>query len=100
MVSFTDSYLRKSFVKVAQHEHVVSDWKYLSRELGVNEADILQIEEEFSSMRDRCFQVGLHILTYQDVHEPKRYRVGSGTFLNFIWKQLFKIVSIVDSKLF
>ena len=52
-----DSYLRKSFIKVAQHAHVVSDWKFLARELGVNEGDLTEIETDYDSMRDRCFQV-------------------------------------------
>ena len=50
-----DSYLRKAFVQIAQVPYIVSDWKFLGRQLDVQEMDISQVDEGYSSMREKCY---------------------------------------------
>ena len=53
----SDSYLRKGFVRVCQAPHVVSDWKYLARNLDLAEDSLDVIEKDFTSLRERCYQM-------------------------------------------
>ena len=55
ILSSTESNLKRAFVKVAQNSHVVNDWKFFARQLGVSEGDLQEIEETCGSMRDRCY---------------------------------------------
>ena len=52
----SDSFLRKAFMRVVQNSHIVGDWKFLARQLGHSEADLGEIEEECTGLRDRCLR--------------------------------------------
>ena len=50
-----DSYLRKAFVKIAQSPHVVTDWKFLARQLEMKETELQQVDESFNGIREKCY---------------------------------------------
>ena len=60
--SSSDSYLRQSFVKVAQNAHVAMNWKYLCRYLGLSEVEINDVENTHTSMRDRWVDRSQYVL--------------------------------------
>ncbi len=57
-------------MKVVQNAHVVGDWKYLGRQLGLSENDLHTLEDQYTGMRDRC------------LHSLVRWREVSGQEAN------------------
>ena len=43
-------------MRVVQNSHIVGDWKFLARQLDLSEADLGEIEEECTGLRDRCLR--------------------------------------------
>jgi hypothetical protein len=60
-----DSYLRKAFVRIAQSPHVVSDWKFLARQLELRELEIGEVDDACTGMREKCFHA---LVKWQEVY--------------------------------
>ena len=53
----TGSYLKKGFVRICQAPHVVSDWKYLAKNLDLSDDVIDAIEDASGGLREQCYQM-------------------------------------------
>ncbi|CAH1799957.1 unnamed protein product [Owenia fusiformis] len=53
--SVRDSYLKRAFVIVAQSPSVVNQWQEFVSKLGLSRSIIQSVDDEYSSMREKCF---------------------------------------------
>lgn len=60
LIYFSDSHLRRVFVKIAQDAMVTKQWKVLAKQIGLTPEEISQAEEDAETGPDRCLHALRH----------------------------------------
>ncbi|XP_067946573.1 death domain-containing protein 1-like [Watersipora subatra] len=81
---YKENLLRQIFVKIAQHHSGLARWKDIAQHLRVTDQELSNIEDEFSSGRERCLEAleiwkqnqGANASPQQLVRAVKYYRLN------------------------